>query len=83
MTDPAKREHAAALLAITLLLVVGCGDSKTDLQEAQADPASIAQLTGPWLQEPVVLDLPLRNRIELACRRLILTADSRELRAES
>ena len=71
MTDPAKREHAAALLAITLLLVVGCGDSKTDLQEAQADPASIAQLTGPWLQEPVVLDLPLRNRIELACRRLI------------
>lgn len=79
MTDPAKCERPAldvllrfgASVVVAMLVAAGCGDSKTDLQEARADPASIAQLTGPWLQEPAVLNLPLRNQIELACRRLI------------
>ena len=78
MSDPASRERAAlnrwrlgAIVVVATLVGAACGDRETDVPEAQADPALIGELTGPWLPEPLVLDLPLRNRIELACRRLI------------
>src|SRR5262245_32389582 len=68
---PVIDRGSAALAAVAALcILVGC-DASTPEPEPAVVPrtATLADLTGPWLAEPLVLDLGTWGRAEAACLR--------------
>jgi hypothetical protein len=57
-----------AVLAAGLLFAAACS-GQDDPILLRPEPASLAQLTGPWQAQPFPLDPVLRARVEQSCRR--------------